>query len=310
MPRILITGSIAYDLMLGFDGSFGDVLKDKDMSRLSVSFFSPHFARHHGGTGANIAWHVRLLGGDPLLVGTVGDDGSPYLALLRERGIDTTHVEQVPGQPTAFCLIGTDSREHQITFFHPGADMSARWPDLADDREDVAWAVVSPRNPTFMIQAVAHCNAMKIPVLFDPGQQLAILGADDVRRALRQAQGVIVNAYEWDLLRTKLQCTAHDVLKDVHFLIVTRGGDGCILHEQSGETVLPACAPDKLVNPTGAGDVFRAGLLTGLSRGWDLPDAAKFGAAFASFVVEQEGTLLDTVDLDELEERKRRAYDR
>jgi adenosine kinase len=308
MPKILVTGSIAYDLMLGFDGSFADALKDRDMSQLSVSFFSPRFARHHGGTGANISWHVRMLGGDPLLVGTVGVDGSPYLALLRERGIDTTHVEQRAQEHTAFCVLGTDSDERQIVFFHPGADASGSWPDLAEDREDIAWAVVSPRNPVLMLKGVAACADLKIKTLFDPGQQSLIFSADDLRRAAGQASGIIVNAYEWELLRSKLQCTAKDLIAGGKFLIITRGEDGVTIHHDGKEVVLPACAAEKIVNPTGAGDVFRAGLLVGLSKGWDLVDAAQFGAAAASFVVEQEGALLDVIDIDELEERRRRAY--
>lgn len=321
MPKkILITGSIAYDLMLGFDGSFADAFKGKDLSQLSVSFFSPHFARHHGGTGANISWHVKLLGGEPLCVGTVGEDGSPYLALLRERGVVTDHIEQIKGQATAFCVIGSDSGERQISFFHPGADAHGTLPDLADDRENIAWAIVSPRNPALMLRAVAEFSALKVPVLFDIGQQSAILGADDLRRAVRQSKGIIVNAFEWDMLRTKLQCTASDILKgtegtdgtdgteDANFLIVTRGGDGVILYEKDKETVLPACAPDRVVNPTGAGDVFRAGLLVGLSKGQSLVDASKLGAAAASFVVEQEGTLLDSIDMDEMSERARQAF--
>jgi adenosine kinase len=315
VKRILITGSVAYDLMLGFDGSFADAVKGKDLSQLSVSFFSPRFARHHGGTGANIAWHVRMLGGEPLLVSTVGEDGSPYLALLRERGVATEMIEQVKGQATAFCVIGSDSGERQIAFFHPGADAHGRWPDLSDDRDDVAWVIVSPRNPMLMLEAVAKCAALKLPVLFDIGQQSAILGADDLRRSIRAARGVIVNAFEWGMLRSKLQCDARTLWDSgdssdsgERFLIVTRGADGVILYEKDNETVLPSCTPDKVVNPTGAGDVFRAGLLVGLSKGQSLAESAKFGAAAASFVVEQEGTLLDALDMDELEERMRRAY--
>lgn len=309
MKKILVTGSVAYDLLLGFDGSFADAIKGNDLSQLSVSFFSPRFARHHGGTGANISWHVKLLGGEPLLVATVGEDGSPYLALLRERGIATDHIEQISGQATAFCVINSDSGERQISFFHPGADAHGHWPDLSDDREDIAWAIVSARNPMLMLEGVAKSAALKLPVLFDVGQQSAILGADDLRRAIRQSNGIIVNAFEWEMLRQRLQCTVRDLLDTPEkFLIVTRGGDGVILYHKDGETILPACTPDKVVNPTGAGDVFRAGLLIGLSQGWDLTAAARHGAAAASFVVEQEGTLLDSIDTDEMSERVRRAF--
>ena len=120
--RILVTGSTAYDVMLGYSGSFADAIDPKTLDSLAVSFYSPHYKRHHGGTGANIAWNLKLLGSDPLLVSTVGTDGQDYLTLFQDRDIDVTHLEKRDDSVTATAIIGTDSSERQITFFHPGAD--------------------------------------------------------------------------------------------------------------------------------------------------------------------------------------------
>ena len=313
VPKILVTGSIAYDLLLGYEGSFADALRGKSMEDLSVSFFAPHLERHHGGTGANIAWNLQLLGGDALLVGTVGMDGGSYCALLEERGIDTQHIEQRKDSVTATAIIGTDSSERQITFFHPGSDGLGTWPDLTD--EEIAWAIVSPRNAVLMMEAVRWCAQHKIPLLFDPGQQVIALSPDELRAGITASTGVICNAYEWDLLQKRTDWNVKELLKHADYLIVTKGEEGVDLYEtgkggkgSSECTSIAACAADRVVNPTGAGDAFRAGLLHGLSHGSDLLHACRLGASTASFVVEIEGTLLDTLDLDALRERAKQTY--
>jgi adenosine kinase len=310
MKKILITGSTAYDVLLGYDGSFADAIDPKSIKNLSVSFFSPHYARHHGGTGANIAWTLRLLGGSPLLVSTVGADGGEYAALLRERGLDTTYLEKLNSYVTATAIIGTDTASRQIAFFHPGADAHGTWPGkkLQEERDDLAYAIVGARNGSLMTEAARWCGKWKVPLLFDPAQQIIGLSKDDLLAGIRVSTGVICNAYEWSILSEKTGLNADGVLEHAKYLIVTHGGDGLTLYARKGEHVLPACKADKVVNPTGAGDALRAGLLAGLGAGWSLEDASKLGAAVASFVVEQEGTLLDVLDIDEVRNRAQMAY--
>jgi adenosine kinase len=278
------------------------------LEQLSVSFVTPHFRRHHGGTGANIAWHLKLLGEDPLLVGTVGNDGGTYLSLLRERGIATEHIEELRDHLTATAIVATDSAERQIAFFHPGADSFGRWPDLGNEQGEIAFAVVSSRSIPLMVRGIEWCMEEKVPLLFDPGQQVHGFGDDELKRSVAGAKGVIVNAYESALLQARLRSDERELAARVSFLIVTRGEEGFTLYEGSKRMDFPACVPDRVVNPTGAGDAFRSGLLTGLIRKWPLPEAAKLGAAMGSFVVEQEGTLLDQVDTDEVWARAERAY--
>ncbi len=318
--KILVTGSVAYDVLLGYDGSFADAIDPEVLEKLSVSFFSPHFARHHGGTGANIAWNLKLLGGDPLLVSTVGTDGGEYLSLFKDRGITTTFLEKREDSVTATAIIGTDTGERQITFFHPGADTKGTWPtyapdgasagkpDLNDHREDISHAIISPRNAILMMQAVRWCEKYKVPYLFDPGQQIIALSTDELTFGLRNSAGVITNEYEWELLSGRLRLSMEDAVRHTPMLIVTKGEKGVACVTKEGAETIAVCPAEKLVNPTGAGDAFRAGFLYGLHAGWSLTDALRLGNSMGSFAVEIEGTLLDAVDREAVWERAKETY--
>lgn len=308
MSRILVTGSVAYDLLLTYDGSFSDAIDPNALDTLSLGFVTPHFARHHGGTGANISWNLSMLGQDPLLVATVGSDGGQYLALLEERGVSTANIEQLDDAFTSTAIIGTDDREHQITFYHPGADAKGTWPNLSEERDNLAYAIVSPRDATVMIDALRWCDEYGVKALFDPGQQVMAFGEDALMRGIEHSQGVVANGYEWGVITERLNATEGDLLKHVPFIIVTRGEDGLEIFTQDDAIKIPACAAEKVINPTGAGDALRAGLLTGLAAGWSLQDAGRLGAAMGSFAVEYEGTLIDSLDVGHLRERARIAY--
>lgn len=306
--KILVTGSIAYDLLLTYDGSFADAIDPLKLDQLSLAFVTPHFAKHHGGTGANIAWNLRLLNQSPLLVGTVGSDGGSYTSLLKERGIPIDHVESLGAYATSTALIATDSKERQITFYHPGADSQGTWPELSNEREDIAYSIVSPRDARLMLEAMQWCEGFAVPYVFDPGQQVLAFSEDELHRAIRGSKGVIANDYEWSLLSERTHLSISEFLSVAPFLVVTHADEGLTLYAPEGEKVLPACKAEKVVNPTGAGDGLRAGLLTGLAAKWPLPKAAQLGAALASFVVEQEGTLIDRVDLNEVLGRAEVTY--
>lgn len=303
--RFLIHGSIAYDLLLGFEGNFEDVIA-KGKGKLSVSFFSPHFERHHGGTAANVAWNLALLKQEAELVGVVGHDGGEYLDLLKKRGVGTSCVTTLNDHATAMAVIGTDSAERQIAFFHPGADAHAELPDANGMRAD--FGLIGARNPLLMVEGAAQLKKLNIPFLFDPGQQSHVLGRDDFRRAVAQSSGLIVNEYEWSLASEALGWEEADVVEQSGLLIITLGEKGVRLKNRTGEVHVPACKPAKVVNPTGAGDALRAGVLVGLASGWDLTQTGRLGAAIASFVVEQEGALLQSLDLSELSRRAKQAY--
>src|SRR3989338_184229 len=307
--RILITGSIAYDFLLHYEGYFVQGLQESNLEQLSVAFIAEHFERHHGGTGANIAWNARLLQQDPLLVGTVGHDGGAYCALLDERGIDTTYIEQLADHVTSMAIVATDCNERQITFFHPGADSYGSWPDLSSKREEIGYAIMSPRDIRVNLQALELCHVLGVPTLFDPGQGVLAMERDEMWRALKLCTGCIVNDYEWGLAANLLRISLDDVLREVEYVIVTHGGEGFTIFTQKGEEVFPSCRTEKVVNPIGAGDAFRAGFLTGMMGGWSLADGGKLGAALASKVVEQEGALLSELGLNDIVNRAGMAYE-
>lgn len=307
MKRILVNGSLAYDVLLGSDGSFLDSIKDaKD--EVSVVYLAHHIAQHHGGTGVNITWSLNLLGADPLLVSTIGSDGEKYTALLEERGISTEFIDRRDDVLTATAIIGTDSQENQIGFFHPGADGLGEWPDLSSVSDDIAVAIISPRNEALMIAGAVWCHEQGIPVYFDPGQRLSSMSTDDLDRLTRLSTGVIVNEYEWSLLQEKLGCTEENFASLCPLLIVTRGADGVTYFNEEGAQNIGACPTEKVVNPTGAGDAFRAGLLYGLTNEWSLLHSCRLGAAIGSFAVEYEGTLLDVLDTESVWNRAKESY--
>ncbi|MDD5623999.1 MAG: PfkB family carbohydrate kinase, partial [Candidatus Peribacteraceae bacterium] len=244
----------------------------------------------------------------PLLVGTVGEDGGAYLELLRERGVRTEYVESLRGHATATAIVATDSGERQITFFHPGADSFGSWPDLSGERGEVGLAIVSARSVPLMMRAVEWCITEKVPMIFDPGQQVHGFSDDELKRAVTRSRGVVVNAYELDLLQGRLKMDETALAAKIPFLIVTRGEAGFTLYEEGKRTDVAACRADRVLNPTGAGDAFRSGLLVGLAAGWGTLAAARLGASLGSFVVEQEGTLLDRLDREEVWARAEETY--
>lgn len=306
--KILVNGSTAYDLLLGYNGSFADAIDTSSLDTLAVSFFAPHFARHHGGTAANIAWSLNLLGKDPMLVTTIGVDGTDYQELLKNRGISVEYVEKLDTASTATAIIGTDSKERQITFFHPGADADGTWPDITDRREDISHAIISPRNAVLMMEGIRWCTEYKVPFFFDPGQQVLALSDDELRFGVENSEGVIANEYEWGLITDRLQIDEQSALLKTSMVIVTRGDAGVTCFSKDGALNVGPCTPDQVVNPTGAGDAFRAGFLAGLQSEWSLIDSLRLGNAMGSLAVELEGTLIDHVDLDAIWQRAKMAY--
>lgn len=305
---ILINGSIAYDLLLGYEGSFIEAIDTNKLEQLSVSYFSPHAHRHFGGTAANIAWHLKLLGGNPLITGQVGLDGDDYLVRLEEKGINTGFIETIDSHLTATAIVGTDNAERQIAFFHPGADSAGQWPDLSSEKDRIAYCLTGARDVSMMLKSINWSKENNIPLLFDPGQQVIAFSGDDLKRALKASAGLICNEYEWQVFCQKTGFNQTAVLKETEYLIITLGEQGAKIITLENELIIPVCKAAKVINPTGAGDAFRAGLLTGFSYNWPLLTCGRLGAALASMVVEIEETQLDNLDRDDLKKRYEKAY--
>ncbi|MSR67243.1 hypothetical protein EXS65_00215 [Candidatus Peribacteria bacterium] len=306
--KFLVNGSIAFDLLLSHEGSFLSGIDAKNLDRLSVNYLAQEYKRHHGGVAANIGWNLALLGHSPLLLGAVGSDGADYVKLLASKGVDMSLVETVPDAATATAVIATDIDERQISFFHPGADGRGTLPDFSGFKKDIAYAIMGPRNPMLMLRGGEMCVQHGIPYLFDPGQLVHAFGKDEFRHAVTGSKGLVVNEYEWGLASGKLGWKEGEVVSACGMLITTLGDKGIRLVTKEEDLVIPACKPLKLVNPTGAGDAARAGLLIGLASKWSLREIGRFAAVLGSLLVEQEGTLLDTLDTSMIQKRAKENY--
>ncbi|MCK5019945.1 MAG: carbohydrate kinase family protein [Candidatus Peribacteraceae bacterium] len=308
MPKIFITGSIAFDYLLSYDGSFTESIKTDALKDLSLAFVTPHMEKQFGGTGANIAWNLKLLGGDPFLASSVGEDGKSYIERLSEFDIDTRAIEIVDNAITATAILATDTNEQHIIFFHPGADALGSWTNVNEYKDLASYAIVSPRDIPAMQKAFEWCLSSSIPVLFDPGQQISSFADDELNRMIEKSNSVIANSYEWKLISEKINSSPEEISKKIDFAIVTQGEDGADVYVKGDKTHVSACKPKKVINPTGAGDAFRAGLLYGLGNKLNLNESVKLGAAMGSFVVEITGTQLENFDRKMLEKRIEKTY--
>lgn len=305
--RILVTGTIAEDHLLGYDAQFLDKLRTvAAKEELSVSFQTDSYIQKPGGTGANMAWNLMLLQQNPYLVARIGTDGKQYLDMMHKRGIDTSGitVDESEKTPTGICC--TDTKGHQIWFFHQGADAIVEWPENVP--HDITYAIIGPRYYETMVLGMQWCKANKIPTLFDPGQQITKFEKEELLKAIDCATGVIANDFEWSLIEHTTGLSPEEISTHVEYVIMTHGEEGHSIFIDGKRESFPRCDADTVVNPTGAGDAFRAGLLTGLTHDWTLQDATKLGAAAASFVVEQDGTLLENLDHEQVWKRAEQAF--
>src|SRR6516225_10003220 len=273
----LVCGSLAFDTITVFPGRFADQILPEQLHILNVSFLVPTLRREFGGCAGNIAYTLKLLGGEPVVLAALGNDGASYLAHLDELGISKDSVHVASDNYTAQAIIITDAANNQITAFHPGAMMQAHETGLPA-RSDIALAIIGPDGRDAMIRRATDLAAAKIPFIFDPGQGLPMFDGADLRAFVEQAAWVTVNDYEAKMLtdRTGLSLaelsTSH--LKGV---IVTLGDQGCEVWEQGVRTHVPGEKASAVVDPTGCGDAFRGALLYGLEKGWSLIDCVKLG---------------------------------
>ena len=288
--RIAVAGSIATDHLFTFEGRFSESLLPEQLHNVSVSFLATDLQVRRGGTGANIAFGMGVLGSRPVLVGAVGTDGADYLTWLREHGVDTAHVHVSSSQPSARFTCTTDRDQAQIATFFPGAMTEAAGIDIAEVGE-VDLVVIAPDDPGAMLRHTASCRDRGVAFAADPSQQLTFMDGDTIRQLVDGAAYLFTNEYEAALIFEKTGWSAEEVLDLVGTRITTHGAKGISIHRK-GEPVLEvAPAPAREVaEPTGVGDAFRAGFLC--ATGWGLPleRAAQVGALLATHVVETVGT--------------------
>ncbi|MDE2306244.1 MAG: carbohydrate kinase family protein [Gammaproteobacteria bacterium] len=287
--RALICGSVAYDTILTFPDRFkAHILPDR-LHILNVAFLVPEMRREFGGCAANIAYGLSLLGDRGVPMATAGHDFGPYAERLTSLGIDLEQVTVVPEAFTAQAYITTDLDDNQITAFHPGAMQFAHLNRVAGAGEGIALGVVAPDGRQAMIEHAAQFAAAGIPFLFDPGQGLPMFGAAELEVFLAEARWVAVNDYEWGLMQEKTGWGVEDVTARVEALIVTRGAAGSQIHTRGRSYDIPCAAARALVDPTGCGDAYRAGLIHGLLHGLPWETTGRVASLMGAIKIESRG---------------------
>jgi adenosine kinase len=272
----VICGSLAFDTIMNFEGRFSQQILPDQLHILNVSFLVPALRRDFGGCAGNIAYSLKMLGGTPLPMATVGDDGATYLERLRDLGISTEFVRQVAGTYTAQAMIMTDLDNNQITAFHPGAMMQAHVTRI-EQRPDVKLGIISPDGRDAMLQHAEQFHAAGIPFVFDPGQGLPMFDGRELAGFIERSTWVTVNDYEGKMLSERTGWDSAEISKRVQGLVVTLGGEGCEVWIGGEKTLVPPVRASAVVDPTGCGDAWRGALLHGLEQGWPLARCAELG---------------------------------
>jgi adenosine kinase len=303
----LICGSMAFDTIMVFRDRFKNHILPDKVHMLNVAFHVPEMRREFGGCAGNIAYNLKLLGGDPLPMATVGTDFGPYALWLENRGIDLRHITVLDGTYTAQAFITTDMDDNQITAFHPGA-MDGAHANRVDDAAGVSIGMVSPDGRQGMMEHAEQFVAAGIPFIFDPGQGLPLFGGEELVNFVDQATWVCVNDYESELLQERTGMSPHEIAERVEALIVTLGGDGSHIYTENRRIEVPPARVHDVVDPTGCGDAYRAGLLYGLMHAMDWETTGRIAALMGAIKIERHGTQNHSFDADEFRSRYRESF--
>jgi adenosine kinase len=303
----LICGSMAYDTVMMFEGRFRDHILPDKLHVLNVAFLTPAMRRNFGGCAGNIAYNLKLLGGEGLIMATVGHDFGPYAEWLDRCGLPRTHVRTVESEFTAQAYITTDLDNNQITAFHPGA-MNYSHLNRASDSKGVKLGIIAPDGRDGMLAHAEQFAAAGLPFIFDPGQGLPMFGGEDLRAFIERAAWVAVNDYEGSLLSERTGWSLEQVAAKVRALIVTRGAEGSWIFSDGKRLEIPVAKAANIADPTGCGDAYRAGLLYGLERGLDWATTGRIAALLASIKIEQHGTQQHRITLEQFQQRFRADF--
>jgi adenosine kinase len=285
---ILVCGSLAYDTIMVFPGHFKEHILPDQIHILNVAFMVPDMRREYGGTAGNIGYNLRLLGEDPLVMATAGHDFAPYASRLKALGIGARHVRELDDQFTAQAFITTDIADNQITAFHPGAMAFSHLNRIAD-APGAKLAIVSPDGRQGMIEHAHDLASARIPYIFDPGQGLPMFSGPELLDLLAGATALTVNDYEARVVEQKTGRSLAQIAALVDAVVVTRAGEGSSVLTRVSETPVLAVSAGKLVDPTGCGDAYRAGLLYGRARGWDWVKAARLASVMGAIKIAHRG---------------------
>ena len=311
----LICGSMAWDTIMVFKDRFSNHILPDKIHRLNVSFLVPGLRREFGGCAGNIAYNLKLLGDTGYPMATVGRDFGPYRDWMARNAVPADYVKVFESEHTAQAFITTDLDDNQITAFHPGAMQHSHANKVSDAQgvaqgidQRIAIGIVAPDGRDGMIQHAEQFAAAKIPFIFDPGQGLPLFDGADIKRFVDQATWVAVNDYEWELVQQKTGWTAKDIIRRVKALIVTRGAQGSVIYTPEEEIVIPCAKPRAVVDPTGCGDAYRAGLLHGLLNGLDWRATGRIASLMGAIKIESLGTQNHRFTKAEFEARLKESF--
>jgi adenosine kinase len=287
--RALICGSLAFDTIMVFPERFCEHILPDKIHMLNVAFLVPELRREFGGCAGNIAYNLKLLGDAGYPMATAGRDFEPYGQWMAKNGVPRDYVKIIDTEHTAQAFITTDKDDNQITAFHPGAMQYAHLNRVGEARE-VTLGVIAPDGRRGMIEHAAEFAAARIPFIFDPGQGLPMFEAADLTTFISQASWIAVNDYEWQLMQQKTGWTVADVIERVRALIVTRGSQGSVIYSKAGELAIPSAVARAVVDPTGCGDAYRAGIIHGLMHGLDWEVTGRVASLMGALKIEVRGT--------------------
>jgi adenosine kinase len=305
----LICGSFAFDTIMVFQDRFKNHILPDKVHILNVAFHVPDLRREFGGCAANIAFNLKLLGGDPLPMGTVGKDFAPYAHWMDQHEIPRTHVKEIEDSYTAQAFITTDQDDNQITAFHPGA-MDFAHEVQVGEAQGVKIGIVSPDGRQGMIDHARQFAEAGIPFVFDPGQAMPLFSREDFQQFIEQATWICVNDYESQLLSDRTGWSPHEIAEKVEALVVTCGGEGSHIYLSGKRLEIPAARARVVRDPTGCGDAYRAGLLYGLMNGLDWEVTGRVAALMGAIKIEQHGTQNHSFTRDEFHSRYRESFGR
>lgn len=287
--KALICGSVAFDTIMVFEDRFKNHILPDKIHMLNVSFLVPRMRREYGGCAGNIAYNLKLLGDVGYPMATVGRDFGLYAEWMRQTGVPADYVKLIESEHTAQGFVTTDLDNNQIWAFHPGA-MQKSHLNTVPVRSDIAIGIVAPDGRDGMIQHANQFSEAGIPFIFDPGQGLPMFDGKDLKRFVEQATWVAVNDYEWQMIQQKTGWTESDVTQLTEALIVTRGPEGSVIHTKGGPIEIPCAKPDAVIDPTGCGDAYRAGLIHGLLHGLDWKATGRIASLMGAIKIEALGT--------------------
>jgi adenosine kinase len=303
----LICGSVAFDTIMSFNGRFSEALLADQLHKINVAFLVPSIRREFGGCAGNIAYNLKLLNGDPLIMATIGQDGAPYLDRLAQLGISKRCIRTIETSYTAQAFITTDADSNQITAFHPGA-MALSHENQVGGAGKVKLAIIAPDGRDGMLQHARDCADLNIPFIFDPGQGLPMFNGSELEHFIELATYVAVNDYEAELLTERTGLSLEAIAQRLSALVVTRGEQGAEIYTDNQRIDVPCVTVDQVVDPTGCGDAFRAGMLFGLSNGMDWLTTGRLASLMGAIKIGYQGGQNHAPSVAEIEDRFQKEF--